>query len=522
MKHEDRRVRRTRGRGWKEMGVLLAVLAQGIPVGRAAAQGPGTPPGLDLPVVEDTLPNGMRFLVLRRPGAPTVSFVLRFNVGSVNEEPGQTGIAHFLEHLLFKGTTTIGTRDPYRERALFPRMDSAEAALAEAMTLEADSSILDWLHQRIRTLEDSADEVARPGEFNRILTENGARNVNATTSYESTTYYMRLPSNRAELWFVMEADRMANPVFRDFYSERDVVAEERRSRLETTPTGALMQAFYAAAYHKHPYGVPVIGYMSDIHGYQRDQVRRYHSRFYGPGNAVAAIVGDVDPGEIMRWARKYFGPIPSAEKPRPVAVEEPRQRGERRVDVEFDAEPHVVVGWHVSSGFSADMPALSLLARLLAGGKTSRLYRRLVTEDTLAAWVSASIGPAFRYPQLLMVSAQPLAGVSTQRLEAAIYDELDKLRREPPTSREFRRVRNQLEVSDVQRLTSNLGLAMQLAESVSYFGDWRETFRSGEQIAAVTAEDVQRAVRTYLTPGNRMVATLVKSRKPEAATGPGR
>ncbi|MGD8320565.1 MAG: pitrilysin family protein [Gemmatimonadota bacterium] len=514
-----RRFLRSPGWGWKGAVASLTLLVAWLPQGSALAQEPADPPGLELPVVEDTLPNGMRFMVLTRPGAPTVSFVLRFDVGSVNEEPGRTGMGHLLEHLLFKGTTTIGSEDLDRELALFPRIDAAEGLLARARAQDADSSVVDWLLQRARMLEDSAAEVARPDAFTRILTENGARNVNATTTYESTTFYMRLPANRAELWFVMEADRMANPVFRGFYTERDVVAEERRSRVETTAAGALMEAFYRTAYREHPYGVPVIGRMSDIESLQRAEVRRYHRRFYGPDNAVAAIVGDVDPGEVLRWARKYFGPIPPAEKPAAVTTVEPPQQGERRVEVVSDAAPQIAMGWHVPSGYSPDMPALSVLSRLLAGGKTSRLYRRLVTEEDLAAWVSASVGPAFRYPQLLIIQAQPLDGVSSRRLEAAVYDELARLRREAPSPLEFRRVRNQLEVADVHRLASNLGLAFQLAESAACYGDWRETFRSGQRIEAVTPDDVQRVARVYLRPENRTVATLVKPSTSTATEG---
>jgi predicted Zn-dependent peptidase len=283
-----------------------------------------------------------------------------------------------------------------------------------------------------------------------------------------------------------------------------------------------MEEFYATAYHAHPYGVPVIGYMSDILGYTREQVAAYHRRYYRPNNAVVAVVGDVDPARIMRWARKYFGPIPSGDEPPPVLIEEPEQRGERRIEVVFEAEPELLLGWQVPDGHSPDMPALSVLTQVLAGGKTGRLYRRLVLDGGLATSVGASIGPGFRFPQLLTITAQPLSGVTTDQLEAAIYEEIERLRREPPSDLEIQRVRNRIEASDVHRLASNLGLAFQLAESVAYFGNWRETFRSGERIGAVTPADVQRVARTYLRRDNRTVAVLVKA-EPEgtAAAGSG-
>ncbi len=488
---------------------LIAGLAVAFPL---AAQEPAAPervPGLALPVVEDTLPNGMRVLALRRPGAPTASFVLRFDVGSENEGPGQTGIAHLLEHLLFKGTTTIGTTGVEQERPLFAVMDAAQDSLLMGEAVPLGEPAESRLRDRIDALEDSARGYVVPNEFDRILTESGARSMNATTGYEATTYYVRLPSNRAELWFVLEADRMVNPVFREFYAERAVVAEERRTRVDANPGGRLLEEFYAAAFRVHPYGTPVIGHMADILTHTRAEVAEYHRRYYRPGNAVVAVVGDIDPARIQGWARRYFGPIPAGDDPAPVTVEEPPQRGERRIRVPFEAEPEVIIGWHVPPGDHPDAPALEVMARILAGGRTGRLYQRLIRDGGLATSVSASVGPGYRGPRLFTVSAQPLAGTGTDELESAIYDELERLVAEPPTAVELARVRNQIEASDVHRLASNLGLAFQLAESVAYHGDWRETFRAGGRLARVTAADVRRVAREYLTADNRTVAVLV-------------
>lgn len=497
------------------LATLCGLLVLAAPGTGAAAQEPDPEEvrqaqGLGLDVVDHTLDNGLRLLALRREGAPIASFVLRFDVGSVNERLGETGIAHFLEHLLFKGTTTIGTSDLEAERALFRRMDAAHDRLLAARS-RGDSLAVELLATRIDSLEDAARTLIRPNEFDRILTEAGARDMNATTSYEGTTYYVRLPANRAELWFVLEADRMANPVFREFYAERDVVAEERRMRVENTGGGRLLEEFNAAAYRVHPYGVPVIGHMSDIQSYTRAQVAEYHRRYYGPNNAVMAVVGDVDPDQVVRWAEKYFGPIPPGDEPPPVFAREPQQRGERRVEVLFDAEPELLMGWHVPNTFHDDAPALNVLARILAGGRTGRLYRRLVQEDGISTSVSVSVGPAVRGPGLLTIAAQPMGEHTAADVEAVIEEELDRIRTEPPSDREIERVRNQLESADVRRLGSNLGLAFQLVDSVIYHGDWRETFRSGQRLEAVTAEDVRRVAAEYLTRENRTVGVLVKA-----------
>lgn len=469
------------------------------------------PRGEDLPVVEHELANGMRFLILPREGAPTVSFVARYDVGSVNEALGHTGIAHLLEHLLFKGTTTVGTRDVEAERALFAVMDAVDDSLRQerARRPTPDSARIAALEARLDALEDSARAFVVSNEFDRILTRYGARNLNATTDVEATTYYVQLPSNRAKLWFALEADRMRNPVFREFYTERDVVAEERRMRIETDPGGLLYTSLLAAAYRVHPYGVPVIGHMSDILNLNRRQVEAYYRDYYGPNNAVVAIVGDIEVDSIVAWADAYFGPIPRGREPPPVLAEEPPQRGERRVEVRYDAEPQLLIGWHVPSARHEDAPALAMLTAVLAGGRTSRLYRRLVLEEKVAQSVSALLGPGARDPRLFIVGAAPTAGHTTAELERLIYEEIERLVHDPPTEEEVLRIRNQLEAGAVYRLRSGFGLALQLVESEALWGDWRATFRSLERYRAVRPEDLQRIAARYLTRDNRTVATLV-------------
>jgi predicted Zn-dependent peptidase len=365
--------------------VLAQAGAEGLAAQGSAPTAGDEVPGASLPVREVVLANGMRVLILPRAGAPTVAFVVQYGVGSVNESLGNTGIAHLLEHLLFKGTTTVGTQDHAAERPLFLRMDAAHDTLLQARGRPApDSATVARLQARIRALEDSARAFVVSNDLDRILTRQGARGLNATTSTESTIYYVQLPANRAELWFALEADRMRNPVFREFYAERDVVLEERRMRVEDSPGGRLYEAHLAAAYRMHPYGVPVIGWMSDIESLSRAQVEAYYRRFYSPSNAVVAIVGSVDPDQVEGWAHRYLGSVPAGERPPPVLAREPPQRGERRVEVEADAEPLLRIGWHVPELTHADAPALSVLAALLTGGRTTRLYRSIVLEARAA------------------------------------------------------------------------------------------------------------------------------------------
>jgi len=490
---------------------VLLGLALAISVLDPAESAGQSTSAMDLPVVEHVLDNGMRFLVLPRRGVPTTSFVLQYRVGSVNETPGSTGIAHLLEHLLFKGTTTIGTRNLEAERALFRRMDLLQDSAIQEIRhgTEVDTVRLAALSKRIAVLEDSAQAHVVTGEFDRIYTENGARSSNATTTNEYTNYFVELPSNRAQLWFVMETDRIMNPVFREFYAERDVVAEERRSRIETDPSGILYHAHMAAAFPTHPYGVPVIGQMSDIQRLSRRKVEAYHRSFYAPNNAVATIVGDIEPDSVVAWAERYFGQIPTGDEPAPVLAVEQPQGLERRVEVAFNAQPQLRIGWRTVSVHHADAPPLAMLAYLLSGGRTSRLHRRLVIEDQLATFVSAGRAPGLLYPALFAVDASPRSPHTTLEMEEAIYQELDRLKEVPPREEELRRLKNQMEAGEVRRLRSNFGLAMQLALSASLFDDWKVLFRFDERLLEVTPEDIQRVVREYFTPSNRTVATLV-------------
>lgn len=504
------RGQRGRGRTNAVQALAFCLACSSYP-GAALAQ---ASPGERLPVEEITLANGLRVLLLPREGAPTVSFVMQFRVGGVNERIGITGIAHLLEHLLFKGTESIGTLDWDAEVPLFAEMDAAHDSLRQARGAGDDERI-ELFDSRISELEDSARTFVEANEFDRILTRAGARGLNAMTTSESTVYFVELPANRTELFFALEADRMASPVFREFYSERDVVMEERRQRFETSAGGLLYETHLATAFAMHPYGVPVVGYMSDLENLSRPDVVAYYQRFYSPGNAVLAVVGAIDPAEVRAWAQRYLGPIAPGERPAPVLAIEPRQRGERRAVVEWDAQPQLRVGWHVPESMHEDAPALAILSSILSGGRTSRLYQRLVMQERIATGVFSSMGPGSLYPQLFQIDATPRSPHTTEEIEAAVYQEIARVARDGVTPDEVERVRNQIAAGTVRRIQSNLGLALQIADSESLFEDWRVTFRSSARLRDVTPADVQRVAGRYFNEANRTVTTLM------TVTGPG-
>lgn len=485
-----------------------------LPAPPLAAQTPlPTPaPGEQLPVVRHVLDNGMTFLILPRRQAPTVSLVVHYPVGSVNEHLGNTGIAHVLEHMLFKGSREIGTTDPALEAHLLGAADAAhDSLLAELARPRPDTARVRRLTDAVAALEDEAGTHAVPNEYNRILSAAGARGLNATTSHEATRYFVELPANRLELWFALESDRMRDPVLRGFHTELDVVREERRMRLETSPGGIVETALLATAFQVHPYGVPVIGHAADLEHMSRGQVAAYFRDYYGARNAVAAIVGDVDPDQVVAWAEEYFGAVPPGRPAPPVLAREPRQAGERRITVEFDAEPRLMIAWRAVPGLHEDAPALQMLASLLTAGRSTRLYRRLVAGDRSAIHVSAYLGPGSAHPGLFIVNAVPKAPHTPDEIEAAIYQELDRIRTEPSDSSALARIKNQIRAGEFRRLSSSLQLALQIAESEAALGDWRETFRLSRRMLRVTPEDVRRVAVKYLRESSRTVATMVRT-----------
>jgi predicted Zn-dependent peptidase len=489
------------------------------------ARTPAQPDGSDLPVVEHTLANGMRFLILRRDTSPTVSFVVHLPVGSVNEALGSTGVAHLLEHLLFKGSTTVGTRNLEAELALFPRIDAVHDSLRRARgrpappptdtaATRAREAELEALAERLRILEDSARRWVIPNAYDEILSREGARGLNASVSYEATEYWVELPANRAELWFVLEGDRMRNPVFREFHTEREVVEEERRARLESDPGGRLWETFMGAAFRVHPYGVAPIGHMDDIRNLTREQVEAFHRAHYGPENTVVAVVGAIEPDSVVAWAETHFGPMEPAGPPPPLLVREPEQRGERRIEVLADAEPRLMMGWKVGDANDPDLPALSMLANILVGGRDARLHRRLVRDERMASFVSAGLSPGGRDPGLFMIQAAMLSPHTPEEVEASILDELARVVRDPPREDELERVRTRLEAARVRRLVSNLGLAFQLAGSTAAWGDWRTTFELQGRLQAVTSEDIVRAAERWLVREGLTVGILRRGEEP--------
>jgi predicted Zn-dependent peptidase len=468
--------------------------------------------GLADKVQEYTLKNGMKLLMVPRHSSPTVAAWIRFKVGSVDERSDERGLAHLLEHMLFKGTKTLGTRDYAAEKPILDKIEAtAQALMAEQLKREkADPKVIEKLTRELDTLEKAGEKYVVKEEFADIYARNGGSGYNAFTSKDGTTYIINLPANKMELWAAIESDRMQNAVLREFYTEMKVVKEERRRSYDAEPEGKLWETYIADAFNAHPNGQPTIGWMSDIENLTRTKAERFLHKYYAPNNAIVAIVGDIDPQKTIALVEKYFGAIPPGKPVEPIAVEEPKQQGEKRTEVIGDAEPELMVGFHKPTLPAPDDYVFDLIDMLLTSGRTSRLYKKLVLEKQLATSVSSFSAPGSRYPNLFIVSATPRAPHTVPEVEKAIYEELDRLKTEPMSERELQQALNQLEFEESRQMVSNGGLAHNLTEYQAVAGDWRYLIEHRKKVAAITAADVMRVAKQYFTRDNRNVGFITK------------
>ena len=493
------------------MEIMLRRTARTLLVAAAliVASAPVAESGLRLEVVEHTLANGMRFYLVERHTSPTVAYLVSFQVGSRLEAAGSTGISHLLEHMMFKGTRQVGTTDYETEAPLIARLDELQARLRELRQApEPDREAIERTEEAVSALEAEQARYVVKNELSQFYRSHGGVSFNAGTSKDGTHYMVRLPSNKLELWAYLESDRMADPVLREFYRERDVVLEERRLRIDTSPGGLLWERFMAAAYIAHPYGVPIIGWPDDVDRFTRPEVEAYFQRFYAPNNAIGVIVGDIDPERVIPMLERTFGAIPRQAPPEVRVPSEPPQMGERRVVVRYEAEPQLMVGYHVPAVTHPDTYPLKVLAAILADGRTSRFYERLIDGQRLAVAADAGAG-IWKDPGLFIISATPRAPHTVAELESAIADEVRRIQSEPPTAWELEKTRNQIDASAVHQFRSNLGIAFRVSRAVSLTGDWRYIERERELLKAVTADDVLRVARDYLRQDNRTVAVLL-------------
>lgn len=539
-------------------GLLTAIQLQ-------AAEQPGDSlAAIQEKIVSFRLDNGLKVILYPRGYAPVISCATYVRTGSTDEHVGITGIAHQLEHLAFKGTALIGTRDYEAERkllseidALYDRILAFQAEIpgsarddllaliarlsggALGASLEPAGKALaelrtGWRKEGLDLPEARAGELARMldewasrvqkaenfvvnNQYAQVIERAGGSDLNAFTANDCTVYHVSLPANKLELWAALESDRFMNTFPRQMEKEKQVVLEERRMSTESSAFGKLHEALLGAAFRAHPYGVEVIGHRSDILNYTREKILRFYREHYTPGNTIVAVVGSLEPGKARELLTRYFGRVPPGPPvPQPSTVEPP-QEGERRVEVEFPAQPRLLVGYHIPERRHPDTPALLALNHVASSGRASRLYTRLVKTGVAHA-VSTWFDPGDRYPRLLVASAEPADATTLESLEASLLDQLERFKSEPPTAAELKRVATAWRAGVFEKLRTNLGMAIELADYEALSGDWRELFREMDAVAAVGPEQVAAVANRYLTKSNRTVARLVATEAAEPET----
>ena len=536
-----------------------------------------------------TLPNGMKFLLVPRHDQPnTVAAGWLAKVGSVNERPGITGISHFFEHMMFKGTDAIGTRDSARDadyrgrqKAIRDKINQLtwsaqydsyfKGTIADAWDAKNDTPELARLRAELKSLMDEQQgkagdaeikqlevelaktDAATPtgtqrkadlekqianlkaqqtalstivkDEFDKIYTAAGGTGMNAFTSYDLTFYFINVPSNKFELWAWMESDRLNNSVFREFYSERDVVHEERRLRTESTPTGVFQEQFDSMFWMASPYSWPVIGWTSDLNSYSMDEAMKYWNTYYRPNNLVGIIVGDFDPAAAKKTISTYFSRLePGKVAPPPVVTLEPKQGAEMRMIAEAETQPQVEIRYHTVGFQHKDSYALDVMSSIL-NGRTGRLYKDMV-EGTKVASSAGARQDSRKYAGAFSFEAETKGESTPVQLEEGWYAELKKLQTEAVPAEELQKVKNQAMADSYRRLQSNFFLLIQLAQAEA-LGDWSEINKESAKIQAVTAEDIKRVATQYFDKTNRSVATYTRkagatmAADPELAALPG-
>lgn len=447
---------------WSRIPVWLGALA--FCVWLAAPAGAGT---IWDRVTETVLPNGLKVLLVEEPKAPVVTVQIWYKAGARNEPLGKGGLAHMMEHMMFKGTPKTG-----------------------------------------------------PKQFSLIVQRNGGQD-NAHTARDAAAYYTDFAADRVNLGLELEADRMVNVLFeeKEFLPERDVVYEERRLRIEDQPAVTLGEVMRATAFMAHVYGRPTIGWPSEIKGWTLQDAMWFYKTYYAPNTATLIVAGDIKKDEVLKKVTELFGPIPRGPAPPALVIpEEPQQIGERRVFVRKEAElPIFFAVHHVPNLTHPDSAPLNVLAYVLGGGESARLHKKVVYELQLASFAGADYNPVYKDPYLFGLSAGPLPGKTSEEVERAVLAEVERVRNEPVTDRELQKAKNQIEAEfvfaqDSVHMLANLLGAYESAAS------WKLLPSYLDGIRKVTAADVQRVAKQYVTTDNRTAAILIPT-KPGGAPG---
>lgn len=474
-------------------------------------------------ITTKVLPNGLTVIVCERPEAPVFSYSTFIDAGDANDPSGESGLAHMFEHLAFKGTSQIGTKDYAAEKIALAKVEAANDAY-EAEYLKQvgrDEKKLAELHKAFVDAQAEAEKYVIPNQFTEVAEANGAHGLNAGTGLDETEYFWSMPENRLELWAWLESGRLSDAVPREFYKERDVVMEERRMRTDSNPTGRMVEQFLATAYVAHNYGRSGVGWPSELSQISATEAMAFHKKYYVGGNIVIAVVGDVKASEAMPMLEKYFSKVPAGPKPEDMTTVEPKQFAEKSVIIREKTQPFYIEGYHRPNYRSPDNAVYDAIQDIMSNGRVSRMYRSLVEQQQIAA-VAAGFSPfpGDKYPSLFAFYAVPVPGHTPDEMRDAIHKEIDKLKTTDVTDAELQMYKTRARADLLRGLADNQGLANALSEYQTRYGDWRELFLQLDKVDKVTKEDIRRVANQVFVASNRTSAEIV-TEAPAAAKNDG-
>lgn len=462
------------------------------------------------------LKNGLTVLLMERPEAPVFSFHIMVDAGSVQDPKGGSGLAHMFEHMAFKGTPVIGTKDWAKEKVLLADLEKAYAAydFEKRKIVGRDEKKLRALEEQWRAMQKKADDLVVHDEFSEIVERAGGVGLNASTYSDETRYFYSLPANQIELWAYLESERFIRPVYRQFYQERDVVLEERRMRTDSNPIGRMLEQLGATAFTAHPYHVSGIGWQSEISSVTATEAKEFFNTYYHPSNMVLAVVGDVKSREIMPLIERYFGRIPAGPKPPELNTVEPPQFSERTFVIRERSQPLYVECYQRPGYSDPDDAVYDAISSILSGGRTSRMYKSLVRDKKISIGAGGASGfPGYKYPNLFYFYAFPSQGKTNAEVQAAIREEIEKLKTADVSDEELERVKTNAKAGVLRGLASNSGLAFQLTTAQMRYGDWREIFKQVEKIDKVTKADIRRVANQTFVANKRTIGIIENETK---------
>lgn len=453
-----------------------------------------------------TLANGLRIVMYPRGFAPVFSSVIKIGVGGVDEHEGETGISHMFEHMAFKGTESIGTKNYTEEKILLDQLD-------DLASIDPSFSKLNSDQKNARALiSKKLSQISSGEEYSRQYEKRGALGLNASTDKDHTSYYVNLPKKSFEYWAKVESDRLLNPVMREFYQERNVVLEERRMRFENDPIGKLYEEFLQKSFPSHPYGLPLIGYERDIRNLTARKLDAFRKKYYTPQNIVIALVGDITPETDIAIMDKYFGRLTYHSLPKNSVPEILYDAGEVKFSTKADAKPIILVGYHKPNYPHAEDAILSVLSECLAGSSRSPFIKTLVKEEKIAISISNTEAPGNRFSNLLIFNITPQTGLTTE----FVLGKFDQVLAEALTNLDPNLIelsKRKIASAYISQLRSSSSLASNLAEVELTHGSWKALIDWYKQVMDVSLEDIKREGVKYLNKNNRVVGFIEQSKK---------